>query len=103
MLCSMLTEGMKDRHWEAISEAAGMEVKPYEGFTVKNIQGMNLIKFTEVIETVGDRAGKEYNIETSLSKMKLEWEAIFFSLKPFKKSGTSTILGFDDAGAILDE
>ena len=103
MLCAMLTDGMKDRHWEAISEAAGMDVKPYEGFTVKNIQSMNLIKFTEIIETVGDKAGKEYNIETSLAKMKVEWEAIFFSLKPFKKSGTSTILGFDDAGAILDE
>ena len=103
MLCSMLTDGMKDRHWEAISEAAGMEIKPYEGFTVKNIQSMNLIKFTEAIETIGDRAGKEYNIEKSLEKMKAEWEGIFFSLKPFKKSGTSTVLGFDDAGAILDE
>lgn len=103
MLCAMLTEGMKDRHWEAISEVAGMEVKPYEGFTVKNIQSMNLIKFTEQIETIGDRAGKEYNIEKSLEKMKSEWEGIFFSLKPFKKSGTSTVLGFDDAGAILDE
>lgn len=103
MLCAMLTEGMKDRHWQAISEAAGIEVKPYEGFTVKNIQGMNLIKFTEAIETVGDRAGKEYNIECSLQKMKTEWEEVFFSLKPFKKSGTCTVLGFDDAGAILDE
>jgi hypothetical protein len=47
MLCAMLTEGMKDRHWTAISDACGMEVKPYEGFTVKHIQGMNLIKFTD--------------------------------------------------------
>ena len=38
MLCAMLTEGMKDRHWSAISEAAGVQVQPYEGFTVKNIQ-----------------------------------------------------------------
>ena len=64
---------------------------------------MNLIKFTEQIETVGDRAGKEYGIEKSLERMKLEWESVFFSLKPFKKSGTYTVLGFDDAGAILDE
>jgi len=99
----MLTEGMKDRHWSAISEVAGIEVQPYEGFTVKNIQSMNLLKHSEAIETVGDRAGKEYNIEKSLEKMKLEWEGVFFNLKPFKKSGTSTVLGFDDAGAILDE
>jgi len=103
MLCAMLTEGMKDRHWAAISEAAGVEVKPFEGFTVKNIQSMNLIKHTEIIETIGDRAGKEYGIEKSLERMKIEWESVFLSLKPFKTSGTSTVLGFDDAGAILDE
>lgn len=103
MLCAMLTEGMKDRHWQAISDAAGTEVKPYEGFTIKNIMNMNLIKHTESIETIGDRAGKEYNIEQTLEKMKLEWENVFFNLKPFKKSGTCTVLGFDDAGAILDE
>ena len=99
----MLTTGMKDRHWQAISDIAGMEVKPYEGFTVKHIQQMGLIKHSEAIETVGDRAGKEYNIETSLDKMEAEWESVFFNLKPFKKSGTSTVLGFDDVGAILDE
>ena len=64
---------------------------------------MNLIKHTEQIGTVGDRAGKEYHIEKTLEKMKLEWDGVFFNLKPFKKSGTSTVLGFDDAGAILDE
>jgi len=47
MLCAMLTEGMKDRHWTAISDVCGVEVKPYEGFTVKNIQSMGLIKFTD--------------------------------------------------------
>jgi dynein heavy chain len=35
--------------------------------------------------------------------MEAEWEGVFFNLKPFKKSGTSTVLGFDDVGAILDE
>ena len=103
MLAAMLNEGMKDRHWAAVSEVAGVEVKPYEGFTVKNIQAMGLLKHTEAIETIGDRAGKEYQIEKSLAEMKAAWEGIFFNLKPFKKSGTSTVLGFDDAGAILDE
>ncbi len=103
MLCAMLTDGMKDRHWAAISEAAGVEVKPYEGFTVKNIQSMNLIKHTEIIETIGDRAGKEYGIEKSLERMKIEWESVNLSLKQFKQSDRSTVLGFDDAGAILDE
>ncbi len=30
---ALRTDGMKDRHWEAISDKVGFEVKPYEGFT----------------------------------------------------------------------
>ena len=30
---ALRTEGMKDRHWQGISEKVGFEVKPYEGFT----------------------------------------------------------------------
>jgi dynein heavy chain, axonemal len=64
---------------------------------------MGFVKWSEDIVEIGDRAGKEYNIETSLAKMKRDWESIEFRLKPFKNSGTYTTLGFDDAQAILDE
>lgn len=64
---------------------------------------MDLMKWADDIVDIGDRAGKEYNIETSLAKMKLEWEDVFFNLKPFKASGTSTVTGFDDAWNIVDE
>jgi dynein heavy chain len=99
MTMAMLTEGMKDRHWEAISTAVGHNIKPYEGFTLKNILDMNLLKHSEKIVDIGDRASKEYNIECSLKKMKKDWEDVFFSTKPYKKSGTSTVMGFDDAQA----
>lgn len=38
---------------------------------------MNLFKYTEQIEEIGERAGKEYNIETSMAKMKNEWTQVF--------------------------
>ena len=64
---------------------------------------MKLHEFTDDVVDIGERAGKEYNIETSLAKMKQEWEQINFGLKPFKNTGTSTVIGFDDAMVILDE
>jgi len=103
MIMGMLTVGMKDRHWEAISTKVGFEVKPYEGFTLTKVQEMNLIKWSDDIVDIGDRAGKEFQIETQLAKMKSEWQDVFFMLKDFKKSGTSTVVGFDDAMTILDE
>ena len=39
---ALRTEGMKDRHWEAISEKVGFEVKPYEGFTFNHCIEMDL-------------------------------------------------------------
>jgi dynein heavy chain len=91
MAVALRTEGLKDRHWEQISQACGFEVKPYEGFTFQHILDMNMFKYSDDICTIGERAGKEYNIETSLSRMKAEWKTVFLSTKPFRNSGTSTV------------
>jgi dynein heavy chain len=94
---------MKERHWNVISEKVGFEVKPYEGFTFHNCIQMDLQKHTEICVDIGERAGKEYNIETSMIKMKKDWEAVEFRLIPFKNTGTYSVAGFDDAMAMLDE
>lgn len=94
---------MKERHWNAISEKVGFEVKPYEGFTFHNCIQMDLQKHTEVCVDVGEKAGKEYNIEMTMSKMKKDWESVEFRLIAFKNTGTFSVAGFDDAMAMLDE
>lgn len=100
---ALRNEGMKERHWEAISEKVGFEVKPYEGFTFNHCLEMELQKFGDQCVDIGERAGKEYNIEMSLLKMKLDWESIDFNLVAFKSTGTFSVTGFDDAMAMLDE
>jgi dynein heavy chain len=100
------TEGMKDRHWEHISEKCGFEVKPYEGFTFNNcieMFGGDLAKFSEICVDIGEKAGKEYQIETSLEKMQADWKVVDFRLIAFKNTGTFSVVGFDDAMALLDE
>jgi hypothetical protein len=48
----------------------GFEVKPYEGFTYAKCMEMKLTEHTDSVVDIGEKAGKEYNIETSLAKMK---------------------------------
>jgi dynein heavy chain len=60
---ALRTDGMKERHWEAISEKVGFEVKPYEGFTFNHCIEMDLQKFSEQCVDIGEKAGKEYQIE----------------------------------------
>ena len=103
MVMAMRVDGIKDRHWEAISTKVGFEVKPFEGFNLQNVFDMDLMKWSDDIVDIGDRAGKEYQIECSLDKMKKEWLDVIFGMKPFKTSGTCTVTGFDDAWNIVDE
>jgi dynein heavy chain len=81
----------------------GFEVKPYEGFTFNQCLEMELHKYTEECVDIGEKAGKEFNIEQSLLKMKRDWESVEFNLLPFKNTGTFSVTGFDDAMAMLDE
>lgn len=64
---------------------------------------MKLIDHYEICADVGERAGKEFGIETSLAKMKSEWVPVELKFKPYKNTGTFTVYGFDDAIAMLDE
>jgi len=34
MAMAMRTDGIKERHWQKISNSVGFEVKPFEGFTL---------------------------------------------------------------------
>ena len=102
-MVALRTQGMKDRHWEVLSKRVGFEVKPHEGFTFQECMNMNLADHTEAIVDIGEKAGKEYNIETSMAKMKIDWTTVEFVLKAFKNTGTCSVAGFDDAMVMLDE
>ena len=58
---------------------------------------MNLYKFSDEICEIGERAGKEFNIETSMNRMRNDWLNVFLTTKPFRISNTCTVLGFDEA------
>lgn len=96
-------DGMKERHWDQLSEAVGFVVRPTEDFTFQHIKDLNLIDHVHVCQDIGEKASKEYTIELELAKMKEEWKDIEFFLIPFKKSETFTAAGFDDALTCLDE
>lgn len=64
---------------------------------------MDLYKYSQECCDIGEKAGKEYNIEQSLLKMKKDWEIVEFNLMAFKNTGTYSVTGFDDAMAMLDE
>lgn len=94
---------MKDRHWDQVSEAVGFDIRPEEGFTLQSCVDKGLLAHTELCDDVGERAFKEYHIETSLKKMQADWDGVDFQLPQFKATTTSYISAFEDAVQMLDE
>ena len=62
---------------------------------------MGLLKHVDVCVDVGEKASKEFNIETMLKDMWKIWEDINFDLAAFKTS--FIIRGYDEIQIILDE
>ncbi|XP_061847983.1 dynein axonemal heavy chain 3 [Colius striatus] len=95
--------GMKERHWEQISEIVGCEIRPDETTTLKNILEFGLSKHIHQLEPIGAAASKEYSLEKSIEKMKSEWVNVQFSLVKYRDTNTSILSAIDDIQLLLDD
>lgn len=75
---------MVDRHWDTISKQVGFDIRPDDNFTLNKVVEKGILKYPELCEEVGERAYKEYHIETSLKKMRADWQGQNFLLPQFK-------------------
>ena len=66
LMVALRKKGMKERHWQQVSEKVRFEVRPTEGFTFTKLLDMGLMAFVEDCVEIGERAGKEFQIETML-------------------------------------
>ena len=103
-IVGLRNQGMRKRHWVELTEKIGTEIDPsVKEFTIKDLIALDMIKNTEVIEKIGDKAGKENQIEVKLDEMIGEWSKIDLDVAPYRDTGTSTLRGVDELIAILDE
>lgn len=59
LMVALRKEGMKERHWKAISDGVGFTVDPnVEGFNFQECLNMGLIKNVDLCVDVGERASK---------------------------------------------
>ncbi|XP_074961219.1 dynein axonemal heavy chain 3 [Phalacrocorax aristotelis] len=103
VLSVVCNHGMKERHWEQINEIVGCEIRPGETTTLKNILEFGLSKYIDQLEPIGAAASKEYSLEKSIDKMKLEWDNMHFSLVKYRDTNTSILSAIDDIQLLLDD
>ncbi|XP_055265604.1 dynein axonemal heavy chain 3 [Moschus berezovskii] len=95
--------GMKDRHWQQISEIVGYEIKPTETTCLSNMLEFGFGKFIEKLEPIGAAASKEYSLEKNLEKMKLDWVNMTFNFVKYRDTDTSILCAVDDIQLLLDD
>ncbi|XP_012645608.2 dynein axonemal heavy chain 3 [Microcebus murinus] len=95
--------GMKDRHWQQISEIVGYEIKPTETTCLSNMLDFGFGKFIEKLEPIGAAASKEYSLEKNMEKMKSDWVNMMFSFVKYRDTDTSILCAVDDIQLLLDD
>lgn len=94
--------GMRDRHWEQVSEIIGFPIKVSPELTLERVIEYGLDDYIAKFEVISMSATKENLLERAMANMISEWSSMFFLLEPYCE--TAHILSaVDDIQVLLDD
>eukprot|EP00752_Nemacystus_decipiens_P010663 g9495.t1 len=103
VITGLRTAGMRDRHWDQLSEKLGVDLHPDDSYTLTMVIEQELHKNAAVITKVSETASKEFAIESALDKMQGAWSAVKLNTEEYRETGTSILKGVDEYMSLLDE
>ncbi|XP_074551174.1 dynein axonemal heavy chain 7 [Halichoeres trimaculatus] len=104
MVQVLCNPGLRERHWEAMSEVAGVTLLPDgDHVCVAHFLTMNLDQHLSSFEGISEAASKEYSLEKAMEKMAGEWGDMEFSLLAYRETGTSILSSVDEVQMLLDD
>ncbi|XP_063845652.1 dynein axonemal heavy chain 7-like isoform X5 [Scylla paramamosain] len=95
--------GLKERHWEKISEVVGYPLRADATTTLQRLIDSNLEDYLPKFESVSEAASKEHVFERNLEKMKSEWQEMELVLKPHRETDTWVLSAVEDIQFLLDD
>ncbi|KAJ8410629.1 hypothetical protein AAFF_G00195330 [Aldrovandia affinis] len=96
--------GLRDRHWDTMTEVVGFQLKPEEERAcMASFLPMGLGVYLPSFEGVSELASKEYSLEKAMEKMEMEWNLLEFGLLPYRETGTSILSSVEEVQTLLDD
>lgn len=95
--------GMRERHWEQISQIAGIPIKFDAELTLGKVLSMNLDAYIAEFEGISEAATKEDTLEKGINKMQRDWTDQAFTVNLYKDTGTYVIAAVDEIQLLLDD
>ena len=92
VLHTLCNPGLRQRHWDQISEANGKKVIHNDQSSLHDMIEAGLHRIVDQLEEIGSAATKEFALETAMEKMKQEWASICFECVPYRESGKKSLL-----------
>lgn len=76
LVSTLFNPGMRERHWEQVSDIVGYTLKPDDELCLSRLVDMNLENHIAKFESISEAASKEFSLEKALEKMKTEWAPV---------------------------
>ena len=84
---TLCNPGLRQRHWEKMSEVAGFNITPDSGTSLRKMLKHNLEPFMDEFESISAGASKEHSLEKAMQRMVDDWEPIVFSTTLYRDTG----------------
>ena len=95
--------GLKERHWDLMSNLVGVVVPHDETASLNNLIELGLSKNTEKLDEISGSASREYSLEKAMNKMKDEWNEILFTFVKYRDTSAYILSAVDDIQLLLDD
>ncbi|KAG8232251.1 hypothetical protein J437_LFUL011804 [Ladona fulva] len=103
MINALCNPGMRDRHWENFYKETGVKIVLSQTLTFNKCLELGIAKFYPHLQSLSEKASKEYSIESSLLNLEKNWESASFDINPYKDTGTYIVKISDEISQLLDD
>ncbi|CAF0750041.1 unnamed protein product [Didymodactylos carnosus] len=95
--------GLKDRHWENMSQLVGIQLPHDSTASLGDLLELGVAKYIDKLDEIGGSASKEYSLEKAQTKMKDEWAEMIFTFVRYRDTNVSILSAVDDIQVMLDD